>query len=197
MATRRRDRPARIVDAGLGIIAEKGWPAVTLEAVATESGLDPVEVYRLTPTRAAILDLFARRIDIEVAASGGAAPLDDLADETPRDRLCDVLMRRFDALEPYRDAISALSRDLPRDPVTVASLIPQARRSFAMMLREAGISDIGMRGFIRVNALIGVWMAVLVVWLRDDTGDNAQTMAALDRHLGRLAEWSPLFRPER
>jgi hypothetical protein len=62
------------------------------------------------------------------------------------------------------------------------------------MLREAGLSDTGLHGRLRVAALLGVWMATQRVWLRDDTDDRARTMAALDRHLRRLFAWSPLFR---
>jgi ubiquinone biosynthesis protein COQ9 len=86
-----------------------------------------------------------------------------------------------------------LARSLPRDPATVAATLPQAHRSFALMLREAGIEVSGLRGRLRVAALLGLWLAVQRVWLHDDGADNAATMAALDRHLERLFSWSPLF----
>jgi AcrR family transcriptional regulator len=197
MAQRRRDKPARIVDAALAIVVDGGWPAVTLDAVAARTGLDRSEVYRLTPTPAAMLDLFARRIDLEVVDQQDEPPPDDLSADTSRDRLFDVLMRRFEVLAPYRGAVAVLAAELPRDPATVAALLPQAHRSFAQMLRKAAISDAGLRGALRVAALLGLWVAVQRVWLRDDTADGAPTMAALDRHLGRLFHLSPLFGSQR
>lgn len=194
MAGRRRDKPARIVDAMLRTVAEQGWPAVTLDSVAAESGLDRDEVYRLTPTRAAMLGLFARRIDLVVTDPANATPAEEFATLSVCDRLFDVLMRRFDALATYRDAVAALARDLPRDPATSAALLPQAHRSFGAMLRSAGLSDAGLAGRLRIVALIAVWLAVQHVWLRDDSADQAKTMAALDARLRRLTEWSPLFR---
>lgn len=203
MATPRRDKAARIVDAALAMATEQGWRAVTLDAVAERCRLTRDEVYRLTPSPAAILDLFARRIDLAVIGDDGTPPpaatnpdadLQDGWDETARDRLFDVLMRRFDALAPYRDAVAALARTLPRDPASVAATLPQARRSFGLMLRAAGIDETGLAGALRTTALVGLWLAVQRDWLRDDTADQAQTMAALDRHLSRLFEWSPLFR---
>ena len=192
MAAARRDRSARIVDAALAIIVEDGWPAVSLDAVAVRSGIARDEVYRLTPSPASMLDLFARRLDLAVAESASLEPEGD-DEATVRDRLFDVLMRRFDALAPYRGAIGVLARSLPRDPATVAATLPQAHRSFALMLREAGIEVSGLRGRLRVAALLGLWLAVQRVWLHDDGADNAATMAALDRHLERLFSWSPLF----
>ena len=193
MAAPRRDSAARIVDAALAIIADEGWPAVTVDAVAARSGVDPDAVYRLAPTPAAMLDLFARRIDLAVTADDAAPPPGGTDDESARDRLFDVLMRRFDALAPHRDVIAVLARALPRDPATVLATLPQARRSFALMLREAGIATTGPCGRLRTASLLGLWLAVQRVWLRDDSADAAQTMAALDRHLTRLFAWSPLF----
>ena len=219
MAAQRRDRSARIVDAALKLIAEQGWSVVDLDSVAEASGVERDEVYRLTPTRAAMLELFARRIDLDVADIGASPPPDGASDDgasdggasdgaggdgedgesapaadDARDRVFDVLMRRFDALDSYREAIVVLSRELPRDPASLAALAPQAHRSFAMMLREAGIADRGIVGRLRVAALIGVWMATLRIWLADDSADKERTMAALDRHLRRLFDWSPVFR---
>ena len=194
MAATRRDRAARIVDAALAIVVEQGWRAVTLEAVAARCDIEADEVYRLAPTPAAILDLFARRIDLAVTGDADAPPPDGTVEETPRDRLFDVLMRRFDALTPHRDAIAVLARALPRDPATVLATLPQARRSFGLMLQAAGIATKGPCDRLRIASLLGLWLAVQHVWLRDDSVDAARTMAALDRHLGRLFVWSPVFR---
>lgn len=191
MAAKRRDRVARIVDAALAIITEQGWRALTLDAVAARCGLERDEVYRLAPSPVAMLDLFARRIDLAVVAAA-APPPGDLV-ETPRDRLFDVLMRRFEALAPHRQALTVLARDLPRDPGAVAASLPQAHRSFALMLREADIDASGLPGALRVAKLLGLWLIVQRVWLDDESDDLAATMAALDRHLVRLFEWSPLF----
>lgn len=193
MARTRRDKAARIVDAAFAIVAEQGWRAVTLESVAARSGIEYNEVYRLTPSPAAILDLFARLIDLTILEDNASPPPGEEDGETPRDRLFDILMRRFEALLPYRDALAVLARDLPRDPAALAASLPQAHRSFALMLREAGLADRGLRGAARVAALLGLWLAVQRVWLRDDSADMAQTMAALDRRLARLFELGPLF----
>src|SRR5215472_902762 len=104
--------PDRIIDALVSLVEANGWRSVSLAAVAEAAGLPILQVYRLFPSRTAILDGLLRRIDERVLA----APLDAEADEKPRDRVFDLLMRRFDALQPYRGFIAALRRDLPGDP---------------------------------------------------------------------------------
>ncbi len=57
----------------------------------------------------------------------------------------------------------------------------------AWMLEAAGLGAAGVRGLVRVKGLALVYMAVLRVWLDDDSDDSAATMATLDRRL-RQAE---------
>ena len=145
---------------------------------------DPDALPRFS-SKPAILCAFSRRIDETVLA----APLDADPDERPRDRVFDLLMRRFDALRPHRDAIEVLGRELPRDPVTALALGAALLRSMAWMLEAAGIPTDGLRGAIAVKLTAGAYAATLRVWLRDDTPDLAPTMAVLDRRLRGIERW--------
>src|SRR5579885_1027228 len=100
----------RIIDAAFARIAETGWRR--LSRAAAEAGLPIVRVYRTFPSKTAILLAWMRRIDDAVLA---AAPAPDEA-ERPRDRVFDLVMRRFDALAPYKPALAVLRRELPLDP---------------------------------------------------------------------------------
>ena len=53
------------------------------------------------PSKGAVLAGFVRRIDRAVLSK----PDDELAREAPRERLFDMLMRRLDAMAPYREAL--------------------------------------------------------------------------------------------
>src|SRR5258708_38784985 len=103
---KKADPAARIVDAALTLAAREGWRAVSLAAIAAEAGISILQLYSIFPSKAAILDAFHRRID---AASLAGGPPE--AGERPRDRLFDVVMRRFDALSAHRKAVGAIARD--------------------------------------------------------------------------------------
>src|SRR5579864_6539012 len=90
------DERDRIINAALRLIASDGWRRLSLGAVAAEAGLPILNVYSLFRSRTAILCAFFRRIDESVLAT----PVEAEANERPRDRLFDLLMRRFDALRP-------------------------------------------------------------------------------------------------
>ncbi|MGD9614632.1 MAG: TetR family transcriptional regulator [Alphaproteobacteria bacterium] len=175
----------RLVNAALRLIARRGWRWLSMAAIAAEADLPILTLYRTFPSKQAILCAFSRRIDETVLA----APLDADPDERPRDRVFDLLMRRFDALRPHRDALEVLGRELPGDPAAALALGAGLLRSMAWMLEAAGIATDGLRGVVAVKLTAGAYAATLRVWLRDDTPDLAPTMAALDRRLRGIERW--------
>jgi AcrR family transcriptional regulator len=191
-AARAPSEDERILDAALALIAGEGWRRLTLAAIAREAGLPILQVYRLFGSKQAILGALFRRIDEAVLREPPAAE----PDERPRDRLFDLLMRRFDALAPHKAAIATLARELPRDPAAAVCAAAALSRSMRWMLEAAEISTTGIAGAIAVRLAAGAYLAAMRVWQRDDSPDLAQTMAALDARLRRIERWLlPLERP--
>ena len=177
------DLSQRLIDAALRLAVERGWRSVTLADIAREAGASLADTYRLMPSRSAVLDAFIRRIDAEVLAAD-AVEEDSVR---PRDRLFDVLMRRFDALQKHRSAVAAILRDSSRDPVAMAASAPQFLRSMRWMGEAAGLRMDGLGGALRTKAIAAAWASALRTWLEDESPDLASTMASLDQRL-RWAE---------
>ena len=175
----------RIIEAALRLIGEEGWRRLSMAAIAAEAGVPILALYREFPSKPAILAAFSRQIDEAVLA----APLEHEADERPRDRVFDLLMRRFDALQPYRAALGVLARELPGDPVAALCSGAGLLHSIAWTLEAAGISTVGIGGVIAVKLTAAAYLLTLRVWLRDDSPDLAPTMAALDRRLRGIERW--------
>jgi len=119
--------------------------------------------------------------------AGGDA---DVAEEPPRERLFDVLMRRFEALAPHKAAIRSLMRSVRRNPGLAVALNGLAVRSQQWMLTAAGINASGPRGMLRAQGTALMFAGVLRTFVRDDDPGLARTMAALDRALARGQRWS-------
>ena len=185
-----RNEADRIIDAALALVATEGWRGTSLAAIATAAGLPILRVYRIFHSKQAILAGLFRRIDELVLTEPPAAE----ADERPRDRLFDLLMRRFDALQPYKPALEVLRRELPRDPVTGLCAGVSLLRSMRWMLEAADIPTAGLRGAIAVRLASAAYLSAMRIWQRDDSPDLARTMAALDARLRRVERW---FRPAR
>jgi AcrR family transcriptional regulator len=177
--------PDRIIDAALALIPTEGWRGLSLAAIAAAAGLPILSVYRIFSSKQSILSGFYRRLDQIVLADPPPAE----ANERPRDRVFDLLMRRFDALRPYKSAYDVLRRELPSDPLTALCVGSLLLRSMRWVLEAAEIPTGGVRGAIAVKLATAAYLSAMRVWLRDDSPDLARTMAALDARLRRIERW--------
>lgn len=180
----------RVLDAFLALVAERGLGAVTLRDVAAAAATGLGELYRLYPDKAALVSGVMARIDVAVLAG---TPRQVDPEETARDRLFDVMMRRYDALRPHREAIRSIVRAARRDPLLALSLAPSVRRSMAAMLEAAGLGSEGLAGAVRQNGLLAIYTAVSRVFDADDSADLSKTMAALDGRLKTAERWAQTF----
>jgi AcrR family transcriptional regulator len=184
------EESAKAIDAFLRLIAEKGYAGVSLREVAEAAGLGVAELHRLHPDKVSLIAAFMAKVDADVLAG---TPRRSDPEETARDRLFDVMMRRYDALRPYRAALAALRRAGMRDPLLALALGPAVRRSMAAMLEAASLSSDGLNGALRRNGLLAIHYAVSRVFDRDESGDLSKTMAALDGRLKTAERWAQVF----
>jgi len=167
--------------AALALAAEKDWTAIALRDIAAAADVSLAELHEAYRSKTAILWAYFRAVDESVLA---ATPAWDAGD-APRDRLFDVLMRRFDALSRDRAAVLRIIAALRCDPAAALCLSSGLPGSMRWMLEAADISAAGPCGRLKAKGLAAVWLAALRVWRRDDSPDMARTMAALDRSLRR------------
>lgn len=174
---RRAPGADRILDAALALAGEMPWREVTMEMVASRAGATLDRVYDLYPSRAAFLRALVRRVDREMLK--GHDPAD--SGEPVRERLLDVMLRRFDALRKYREAM----RSFVRDPATLLCMAPALGNAMAWSLEAAGVGASGPAGMLRAKGLAAIFASSFRVWLRDETEDLSSTAASLDRNLRR------------
>ena len=178
-----RDFDNALIGAAFDLAAREGWSSVSVAAAARSADLPLDRARARFPNRTAILMKFGRHAD-ELALS-------DVPDSgSNRERIFDVVMRRFDALQEHRDGVLALLRALPFDPGTALLLGAATRGSMGWMLEAAGIPALGLRGRIMAQGLVAVWLYTLRAWTTDESPDLSGTMAALDRALSRAEQFA-------
>jgi AcrR family transcriptional regulator len=175
----KNDPRERIIDALMGLAAERPWEEISLGDVADRAGVSLVQFRDFFPSKGAVLGGFSRRIDRKVLEGGASAG------ESPKDRLFDVLMRRFDAMAPYKAALKNINDWAMRDPLALPSLNQLALNSLRFMVEAAGLSSEAPLGALKLQGLALAWTHVFHIWLADDSADNSRTMAALDHELVR------------
>jgi len=175
------DVSIRLIDAALALAAESGWRGLTMAAVAERAGVALNEALQVHGSRNDVLRAMGHHVD--------AAMLDEALSFTdhdgPRDRLFDMLMRRYEALSRWRKGLAAIIRDLPADPVTFMVSMQGVYHSMGLALEAASLRADGFGGLATRKGLAAVYLSTMRVWVDDDTEDMSRTMAALDKNLDR------------
>jgi AcrR family transcriptional regulator len=179
----------KIADAFMVLLAERGYEDIGLGDVAARAGVPLHRCRSEFDSLVGVLAAVLEDIDRKVLAGGDA----DMAEELPRERLFDVLMRRLEALAPHKQAIRSLARSARCNPPLAFALNGLAVRSQRWMLAAADIDSAGLRGAVRAQGLACLFSDVVRVWLDDDDPGLARTMAVLDRQLARGARWARGF----
>lgn len=172
----------RVADAALLVAGREGWGAVQPARIAAETGVSFGEIIAHYPTSNRIVAVLMRRIDDTVLAQ--VTNPDD--SESPKDRLFEILMLRFDALQASRSGYVEMIRACARKPGTIVLSAPMLLHSMGLMMIACGLNASGLRGMARVHALSVAYASVLRVWVKDESPDLEATMVALDESLGRL-----------
>jgi AcrR family transcriptional regulator len=178
----------KAIDALIALLAEHPFEDIGLAEVAGRAGL---KLSQLRSEFGSTLAIFAAHIkDIDrIVLAGG----EDMTDEPPRERLFDVLMRRIEAMTPYKEATRSMVRSARRNPGLAFALNAMAVRSQTWMLEAAGITAAGKKGALRAQGAALMFARVLGVWLEDEDEGLARTMAALDRGLSSAERWSGIL----
>ena len=178
----------RIVEAFMTLLAEQPIERIGLAEIAERAGVTLAELRGEFGSPLAVLAAHAKELDRKVLAEIDP----DMAEESPRERLFDVLMRRIELLAPHKEAIRSLLRSARRDPPLALALNAMAVRSQQWMLTAAGIGASGPKGMVRAQGLALLFANVLRTWV-DDDDDGSRTLAALDRGLARGQRFSGLL----
>jgi len=173
-ATRRR-----LLDRALKLFQQRGVEATTMRSIARAAGLSLGAAYYYFPSKEALMFAFyeANQDEAEAEAERATGNL--------RDRLGAAFHARLASVQPHRRMLAALVSRLvdPHDPLSALS--PQQRgvreRSIAVLARlldGSGLSPGAIQ--FTASALWLAQMAVLLVYLHDDSPDQARTHRLVD-----------------
>lgn len=167
------------VEALMRLAAEQPWNDIEVSDIAREAGLTLAELRDLFPSKGAVLGGLTRIIDRKVLEGD----LTGLEEEPSRERLFDVLMRRLDAMEPYKPALRRIAYALRGEPLSMLALNGVMLNSHRYMLAAAGIDTEGSLGQLKLQGVVIAFARVTQVWLDDDDPALARTMARLDKEI--------------
>ncbi len=172
----------------MALLAEKPIEQIGFAEIAAARRRVARRTARQFGSTLAILAAHIKEIDRKVLA--GVDP--DMAEEPPRERLFDVLMRRLEALAPHKEAVRSLLRSAARNPGPGARAQRPGGALAAMDADRRRHRRPGPRGMVRAQGSRCCSPRCCAPGSTTTTG-YARTMAALDRALARGQRWSGLL----
>ncbi len=184
-----KDVRNHVVQAALLLASEKPWRDVSLKEIASAAGCSLSALREVFDDKGDILAAYTRQIDMRVMESSG--PFED--SDPVKDRLFDILMERFEALNENRVGLLSILSGMRQDPVQAMVCFPGLVKSMVWMMEAAGLETAGYRGAVKAAGLAGVYVRCLKVWCEDESPDLSKTMSALDQTLGRAERFASTF----
>jgi ubiquinone biosynthesis protein COQ9 len=171
-------------EAALALCAEKSWVDVGLLSLCQEAGQSLSACAEAGITRLSVAEYLDQKLDRAMLEA--VADID--AEAPSRDRLFDVIMARFDAMQDQRAAwVSILEADA-QEPAASFARAARRLRTAAWALEAIGISTDSLKAAARVMGLARRLRKIEALWLKDDA-DLSKTMAGLDQTLRESEDW--------
>jgi len=174
-----------LLDSLLALLAQRGWRGYPTASLASALGMAESSLQAQFPSPGTVISALNRLVN-QAMLDGYVVTVG----ESVRDRLFDLIMRRFDALLPYRPALVRLMRDWWFCPLLKASVMESTKGTIALILRQAGGPTHGWQKSMAEAGLALVYADTMRVWLKDDSSDQGRTMARLERNLERADGWA-------
>jgi ubiquinone biosynthesis protein COQ9 len=171
-----------------------GWGDAALVAAAKTLGLDPGHARLAFPDgTVGMIDAWYASIDARLAA---AFPPERIAAMKIRDRIGALILARLDLVRPDKQAARTALSLLARHPLVATRL---GWRAADAMWRIAGDTATDLNHYSKRLTLSAVYGSTLLVWLDDESEDDADTRGFLDRRLAdvmRIEKLKVQFRPD-
>lgn len=167
-------------------VARLGWTLTALRRGLRDAGADPQDAELLFPGGTpALVEAW---IDLEDRQMAAAVAARDLSGLRLPERVRLAVALRLEQARPHRGAVRrALAvLALPRNAGLAARSLA---RTVDAIWHAAGDRSADFAWYTKRVILAAIYGATLLYWLRDDSGDDAKTLAFLDRRLADHARF--------
>ncbi len=186
--------PARILDTALETADDMGWGRLRLRQVAGRLNLSMADIRKHYRDKDAIADAWLARADAAMLAKRGAG----FARLPATDRLYRVITAWLDALAPHRRVTGEMLGEklYPGHPHHNLALIWTLSRTVQWIRDAAHLDAAGRRKQVEEIGLTALFVATVILWLRDESVGQQRThtfladrLADADAVMARL--WPP------
>lgn len=176
------NKKEKLIILGFKLIEKKGWSYFSLKSLAKENKSDLESIKIFFKNKSQFLESFSEMIDNKVLAN---IDKDEFNKNSIKDNLFELIMLRFENLNPYKTGLKILLSDLKKSPVELKKIMKKVLDSMDLFLEIANVKNNYLMDFIKVNIIFIIYSYVFKVWLDDQSSEMSKTMVELDKWLSK------------
>lgn len=176
------NKKEKLIILGFKLIEKKGWSYFSLKSLAKENKSDLESIKIFFKNKSQFLESFSEMIDNKVLAN---IDKDEFNKNSIKDNLFELIMLRFENLNPYKTGLKILLSDLKKSPVELKKIMKKVLDSMDLFLEIANVKNNYLMDFIKVNIIFIIYSYVFNVWLDDQSSEMSKTMVELDKWLSK------------
>lgn len=176
------NKKEKLIILGFKLIEKKGWKYFSLKSLAKENKSDLESIKIFFKNKSQFLKSFSEMIDNKVLAN---IDKEEFNKNSIKDNLFELIMLRFENLNPYKTGLKILLSDLKKSPVELKKIMKKVLDSMDLFLEIANVKNNYLMDFIKVNIIFIIYSYVFNVWLDDQSSEMSKTMAELDKWLSK------------
>ena len=184
---REKNIKAKYIVVAFSLIEKEGWKEFSLNKLAhvTKKKID--EIKKLFPIESKILEDFTEMIDEQVIKD---IDHEELAQNSVKDNLFELIMTRFEKLNPYKGAMKIIFKELQRQPIILKKLTKKICDSMDLFLELSNAKNNYFLDIVKLNVILIIYGYTFKVWLNDDSKDMGKTMVETDKWLSKAENFS-------
>jgi len=177
-----------IAISALKLLEKKSWSKISIKEIFKKSKINQLEAYSIIKEKKEVLLLINNYFDQETIRL-----TQKIENSNNKDKIFEIIMTRFEILNNYRNAVIKLFKYIIKKPDLILYILPHLIKSLIIVIESTENSSDGIRGNLKVEGLMIIYLLVFMVWIKDDTQELEKTMAALDNHLNCAEDFVNLF----
>lgn len=182
----------RLQKKALALFQKRGVEATTMRDIAKAAGMSLGAAYYYFPSKEALVFAYYEDNQAEIEAVA------EKATGTLREQLGALLHGKLETIRPQKKMLAAIVQRLvdPSDPVGAFSAQTRAVRERAMAVFERALAAAAVPADVRPLAVRALWllqMAMMLVFVNDDSPGEQRTHGLVDDALDMLVPMLPLL----
>ena len=179
---KKQNKKNEIIKQAFQLIEKNGWKRFSIRKFSEEKKIELKKLEFLFNDKLDIIKDFSKMIDEEVVSE---IDIEEFKNNSVKDNLFELVMLRFEKLEPYKQCLSNLVQEIKYEPRELQSILFSLIKSFDLFITISNGKSKDVYDFLKAPILFVIYFKSFQVWLNDSSKEMSSTMAEVDKWLSK------------